>query len=54
VNVSYGSAAEARYLLSIALRLEMITSGVHRELDLLYEPLLKGLQRLIATLETME
>ena len=54
VNVSYGSAAEAQYLLSVALRLEMIASGVHKELDMLYEPLLKGLQRLIATLETME
>jgi len=54
VNVSYGSAAEARYLLSVALRLEMIASGVYEELDMLYEPLLKGLQRLIAKLETME
>jgi four helix bundle protein len=54
VNVSFGSAAEARYLLSVAFRLDMMAATAHQELDRAYESLLNGLQRLIATLETME
>ena len=54
VNVSFGSAAEARYLLSVARRLDMLVAPAHQELDRLFELLLNGLQRLMATLETME
>jgi four helix bundle protein len=54
VNVSFGSAAEARYLLSVACRLDMIAAPAHQDLDRAYESLLNGLQRLISTLDTME
>jgi|SRR5881296_2874356 four helix bundle protein len=54
VTIALGSASEARYLLSVARRLDMMAEGVHQDLDDLYVLLLKGLQRLVATLETME
>ena len=38
----------------VARRLDMMAEGVHQDLDDLYVLLLKGLQRLVATLETME
>jgi four helix bundle protein len=53
-TIALGSASEARYLLSVAQRLDMMAAAVHRELDQLYESLLKGLQRLVTTLDTME
>ena len=53
VVIALGSASEARYLLSVAYRLDMVPAPAHKELDKSYHGLLKGLERLIATLETM-
>ena len=51
LNVANGSAAEARYLLEVAHRLEMIRRDAHSRMTLRYTELLKGLQKLITTLE---
>ena len=51
INVAAGSAAEAQYLLDISARLGFLEKEVYRELDPKYSHLLKGLQRLIHTLE---
>ena len=51
LNVANGSAAEARYLLEVAHRLEMIPREAHSRMTLRYTELLKGLQKLITTLE---
>jgi four helix bundle protein len=51
LNIANGSAAEARYLLEVAHRLEMIPREVHSRMALRYTELLKGLQKLIATLD---
>jgi four helix bundle protein len=51
LNVATGSAAEARYLLGVAQRLEMLPGEVHSRLGIRYTGLLKGLQKLITTLE---
>jgi four helix bundle protein len=42
VNVSLGSAAEARYLLSVAVRLDMMARTTHQELDQAYESFSMG------------
>jgi four helix bundle protein len=51
LNVANGSAAEARSLREVAHRLEMISREAHSRMALRYTELLKGLQKLIATLE---
>jgi four helix bundle protein len=51
LNIANGSAAEARYLLEVAHRLEMIPREVHSRMALRDTALLKGLQKLIATLD---
>ena len=53
VNIAFGSAAETRYLVSLALRLQYIPPRVARELDVEYEKLLSGLNRLLGAIETM-
>ena len=51
LNIANGSAAEARYLLGVARRLEMISGEVHSPLEIRYTELMKGLQKLIGSLE---
>ena len=53
VNMSFGSAAEMRYLLTVAARLKFLSTEVE-QLDASCEKLLSGLQRLIRTLESMQ
>jgi four helix bundle protein len=50
LNVANGSTAEARYLVSVAHRLGLVTDGVEMELVDGYTELTKGLQKLIASL----
>jgi four helix bundle protein len=49
--VALGSASETRYLLTLARRLEMLPATEHRDLDVTYGDLLRGLQALINALE---
>jgi four helix bundle protein len=51
LNVATGSAAEGEYLLSVARRLEMVSGEVHTRLGNQYSELLRGLQKLINSLE---
>ena len=45
LNVALGSAAEARYLLGVAARLELLPSAAGRELDDAFETFLNALHR---------
>jgi four helix bundle protein len=54
LNVACGSGAEARYLLSIAIRLQMLPSTTSRELDEAYETLLNALNKLLGAVAEME
>ena len=53
LNVALGSAAEVRYLLSLALRLKMISNDAEA-LDKRCAELLNSLQKLIASLEPLD
>ena len=53
ITISLGSASEVRYLLGVAARLEMVSKGVHHELDESYGALVIGLQKLLTALSTM-
>jgi four helix bundle protein len=50
LNVANGSAAEARYLLGVSCRLDFLSSSVEADLVGRYTILMKGLQKLIASL----
>ena len=52
LNIATGSAAEARYLLEVAYRLGMTSREVHSRMILRYTELMKGLQKLMASLES--
>jgi four helix bundle protein len=51
MNIATGSAAEALYLLDLSARLGFLRAEVYREFAPKYNLLLRGLQKLIATLE---
>ena len=51
LNIAVGSAAEARYLLELAHRLEMLSGEAHSRMGTSYTELLKGLQKLITSLD---
>lgn len=51
VNISFGSAAEAPYLLRVAYRLRMLSQEDFDHLDALYDRLLRATQKLIASLD---
>jgi four helix bundle protein len=53
LNIAFGSASEARYLLSLAMRLDMIDSGAQRQLDSTYDQLLRSFQRLLHSVDSM-
>ena len=52
LNVATGSAAEARYLVDVSYRLEFLPKKTRDELDVRYTELLKGLQKLVQSLES--
>ena len=54
LNVAGGSSAEARYLVSIAGRLQLLPSTTGRELDDAFETLLSALNKLLVAVEAME
>jgi four helix bundle protein len=54
VNIALGSAAETRYLLNLAARLELLPASVASALGADYEELLKKLQKLLQAIERME
>jgi len=51
LNVAAGSASEARYLLDVAHRLRFLPAPDHDSLTDRYTSLLKGLQKLIQSLD---
>jgi four helix bundle protein len=51
INVATGSAAETLYLLGLTSRLGFLRAEVYREFDQKYSQLLRGLQKLIDSLE---
>jgi four helix bundle protein len=51
LNVATGSAAEAEYLFSVAFRLEMVSTEAYTRLGKRFSELLRGLQKLITTLD---
>ena len=53
LNVATGSAAETRYLLDLAARLQFVTLNVSQELRTRSTELLKGLQKLVRALERL-
>ncbi len=53
LNIAFGSAAEVRYLLSLASRLQMLPQGSEL-LDKRCEELLNSLQKLISSLEHLD
>jgi four helix bundle protein len=54
LNIACASAAEARYLLSIAGRLGMLPPDKTAELDDAYEMLLNALNRLLVAVDALE
>ncbi|MFZ5476418.1 MAG: four helix bundle protein [Myxococcota bacterium] len=50
IAISLGSASEARYLLGLAARLELIPAADHQRLASRYDDLVRGLQRLMDAL----
>jgi four helix bundle protein len=54
LNVAFGSSSEARYLISIATRLQLLPSAAGRELDEAFEALLNALHKLLVAVEAME
>lgn len=53
LNVATGSSAEARYLLSVAVRLGFLACATHEVLSGRYTELLKGLQKLTHSLSSL-
>ena len=53
LNVATGSAAETRYLLDLAARLQFVIPNVYQELTSRSTELLKGLQKLVGALERL-
>ena len=51
LNISTGSSAEARYLLGVGVRLGFLPEQSHETLTARYTELLKGLQKLMQSLE---
>ena len=51
INIATGSAAETLYLLDLSTRLGFLRAEVYREFDQKYNQLLRGLQKLITSLE---
>ena len=51
LNVATGSAAEAGYLLDLAVRLEFLPKTVHQPLAARYTELVKGLKKLVASFD---
>jgi four helix bundle protein len=52
LNVATGSAAEAEYLLSVAARLDLVSGELHTRLGSQFSELMRGLQKLISSLQT--
>jgi four helix bundle protein len=53
LNVATGSGAETRYLLDLAARLQFVAPDLHQTLTSRYTELLKGLQKLVRSLERL-
>jgi four helix bundle protein len=51
INIATGSAAETLYLLDLSSRLGFLKTAVYREFEPKYNHLLRGLQKLITSLE---
>jgi four helix bundle protein len=54
LNVAFGSSAEARYLVSIATRLQFLPSATGQELDDAFDTLLNAMNRLLVAVDAME
>ena len=54
INVAVGSAAETLYLLNLSSRLGILRGEVYREMEQKYNYLLRGLQKVIISLEGIE
>lgn len=54
INVAFGSAAEAHYLLTLARRLEMLPASVCEPLEREYEAMLKAMNKLLGAIEAFE
>jgi four helix bundle protein len=52
VEISLGSASEVRYLVTVARRLDFLTASVADDLISRYSHVVRGLQKLIASLES--
>jgi four helix bundle protein len=52
LNIATGSTAEARYLVDISFRLQLLAAAAHSTLSSRYTELLKGLQKMTRSLET--
>ena len=53
LNIATGSSAEAQYLVDVAFRVRLLSTSTHQALNSRYADLLKGLQKLISTLENL-
>ena len=51
INIATGSAAETLYLLDLSTRLGFLRAEVYREFDQKYNRLLRGLQKLMTSLD---
>ena len=51
LNVATGSSAEARYLIDVAFRLALLPSSVQEPLNERYTEVMKGLQKLVNTMD---
>jgi four helix bundle protein len=51
INIATGSAAETLYLLGLAAKLGFLRAEVYRDFDAKYNQLMRGLQKLISSLE---
>ena len=54
ITIALGSASEARYLLSVIFRLDMVPRTVYEELEKACEQVVTTLQKLQGALERME
>jgi four helix bundle protein len=54
INIAFGSAAEAHYLLSVARRLQMLTDDSCTKLENDYEALLRAMNKLLTSIDDFE
>jgi four helix bundle protein len=54
INIAFGSAAEAHYLLSVARRLQMLTDDGCTKVENDYEVLLRAMNKLLTSIDDFE